>query len=208
MASGRYTVSSAARIIGITGGIGCGKSEVGRMVQAEGWMVRDADDMVHELLGPGQPLLAQVVQRFGPAYVQEDGTLNRAGLAAHVFGCPHALKDLNRMVHPVVLERVRQWVRLRRENGDNAAVIIPLLHETGITGLWDAVICVCASAETAGGRLHARGWTDQDIEQRRRSQWPLAEKMKSSDYVIYNDGTLADLAQETRKVLNRILEKE
>lgn len=196
------------RAVGITGGIGCGKSEVARILRAMGIPVLDADDVARDVVRPGGKVLPRIASRFGAEIVKPDGALDRARLGRIVFADPQALADLNALVHPSVRTLMRSWVAEQLGMGRSCAGVIPLLFETGGEAAWDAVLCVASRDEVALPRLRARGWSDEEIFRRRATQWPLEEKRKRADIVIENDGTIEELAARVREAWQEILVKE
>jgi dephospho-CoA kinase len=198
-----------AVVVGLTGGIGCGKSTVARMFGELGATLIDADAIVHELQAPGTPLLARIAETFGEQLIGEDGALDRAGLAAIVFRDPAARKRLNDLVHPQVGAEVVRRVRAALDAGDALLVVeIPLLFEgrragTGTAALmrFDATVLVAASEETQLARQMQRdGATREDALARIRAQMPLEEKRALADYVIENDGSLDETRRRVREV--------
>lgn len=196
------------RVIGITGGIACGKSEVGRILERAGVAVLDTDRVAHEAMAPGQEAYRRVVDYFGPAVVAEDGTIDRGRLGDRVFADPGARQALNERVHPEVRRRWRDWVARMRAENRVAAVIIPLLYEVGADTGWDAVICVASEDRVARERLMKRGLSEEQIRQRWASQMSIGEKMRKADYVIENNGTIRELETRTLEVLQQISSKE
>ena len=194
--------------IALTGGIGCGKSEVGRIWAALGAEVRDADDVARTLVAPGQPLLDEVVARFGVAVLDAAGGLNRAALAARVFADADARRVLESVLHPPVLADLARWREAVTGAGRDAVGIIPLLFEAQAETGWTVRVCVSARPEVVQARLDARGWTRAEQEARQRAQWPLAEKEMRAHHVVHNNGSLAELAEAVRRVYGLIREKK
>jgi len=192
----------------VTGGIACGKSEVGRILRRSGVPVVDADLLAHDLMRPGRPVYRAVVRRFGRGVVRASGGIDRAALGRVVFADPAARGDLNALVHPAVRRARERWMRDALRRKPVAAAIVPLLFETGAGDAFDAVICVAAPRCEVMKRLRARGLTGVEAAQRVRAQMPLRKKRRLADRVIENDGTLADLARATRRVLASVLEEE
>ncbi len=192
-------------VIGLTGGIACGKSEVGTILERMGFSVCDADRVAHELMTVGQPVYQQVVDYFGKYILTEQGEISRPALAAIVFENPEQREVLNRIVHPVIkkylLERITQY----RSDGKNAAVLIPLLYESGMQDLgWDSVVCVSSNQDAVFQRLENRGLNKVEAKQRIGSQMPLAEKESLADYVVSNTGTLVELKLAVHNVVKAI----
>lgn len=185
-------------VIGLTGGIGSGKSNVLATMVSLGADGIDADRVAHEVMAPGEPVYAAVVEAFGREILAPQGTIDRAVLGEKVFRSEEARAVLNALVHPAVRRRWRAWVAERRAAGESCVVAIPLLFEAGVAAGWTAIVCVSAEDAVARERLRARGWTDAQARRRIAAQMPVEEKAARSDYVIANDGTLEDLK---RKVL-------
>ncbi len=194
--------------IALTGGIGCGKSEVGRIWAGLGAEVRDADDVARALVAPGQPLLARVAARFGADVLDAAGGLNRAALAARVFADAEARRELEAMLHPPVRADLARWRETVIASGRDAVGIIPLLFEAQVEAGWAVRVCVSARPEVVQARLDARGWTRAEQEARQRAQWPLAEKERRAHHVVHNNGSLAELAEAVRRVYGLIREKK
>lgn len=192
-------------ILGITGGIACGKTETGRILSAEGFKVLDSDFLAHELMGKGRPVYAKVVEQFGGAILGEDGEIDRAKLGRMIFDDPQAREALNRLVHPAVIKAAQEWIKECREAQEDAAVLVPLLFEAGWTDGWDARICVTAPEEQIFQRLEKRGLPSKEARKRIAAQMPLTEKAGKADFVIENSGTpdalrsrIVDLVEEIR----------
>jgi dephospho-CoA kinase len=185
--------SAQAIILGVTGGIACGKTETGRILSAEGFKVLDSDFLAHELMGKGRSVYEQVVEHFGMAILAEDGEINRTKLGKIVFADSRERAVLNRLVHPAVRKDAHEWIEACREAQEDAAVLVPLLFESGWTKGWDAVICVTARKEQVFQRLENRGFSKEDAVKRIEAQMSLIEKAALADFVIENDGTLESL---------------
>lgn len=198
--------TSAPRVIGLTGGLACGKSEVGRRLARAGADVLDTDEVTRDLQKPGRPVFRAIVRRFGRGVLTPEGELDRRALARRVFENPRARRALEALVHPAVFEAVGKWLRGRK--GRPAVVIVPLLYETGRTKEWDAVICVTSPKPAAMARLKARGWTAAEARARWAAQMPPAEKARRADVVIRNNGSLADLGRNVRALWKRMMREE
>lgn len=194
-------------LLGLTGGIGCGKSAAGAALESLNVAVMDADIEAHRLMRRGMPVYDEVVQAFGPAIVGTSGEIDRGRLAEIVFRDRARLELLNTLVHPAVRECWRQWTAARFEEGRDAAVIIPLLYEVGETAGWDAVICVAASEALVRARLRERGMSEQQMTERIGAQMPLDEKCRRADYVIWNNGSLKELKESISAVYREIISK-
>ena len=189
--------------VGLTGGIGSGKSEVSRRLRDLGAVLIDADAVAREVVEPGTPGLAAVVAEFGTAILRPDGTLDREGLGRIVFGDPDKLARLNAIVHPLVGERIAaRMAEVERDHPDGVVVYdVPLLVENNLAGGYDVVLVVATSPETQLHRLvEQRGMTAEDAKARIAAQAPLADKLAVADIVIDNDGTLAELDARVKQV--------
>jgi dephospho-CoA kinase len=181
--------------VGLTGGIASGKSMVAAELAARGAIIIDADVLAREVVEPGTPALAAIVDRFG-IQVLKDGQLDRSRLAEIVFADPIARRDLERIVHPAVRERA---ANLERAAGDAAVVVhvIPLLVETGQHEDFDLVVTVDADHETQVQRLMARnGFTRAEAESRIGAQATREDRTRAADVVLYNTGSMTQLKQQ------------
>jgi dephospho-CoA kinase len=194
--------------IGLTGGIACGKSEAGRVLEREGAQVRDADELAHELIRRGGPLFDKVVERFGAEIVGPDGEIDRQILGRQVFADAAERKALEALIHPEVIRALREWIAGETRQGKNAVAIVPLLFEVGWTDLWDAVVCVASAEKIVVERLKQRGLSEGEAHERISAQMPLAEKIRKANFVIQNDGTLDSLEKRTREVWQTIVREE
>jgi dephospho-CoA kinase len=181
--------SPQAVILGITGGIACGKTETGRILSAEGFKVLDSDFLAHELMGKGRSVYVEVVKHFGAEILAADGEIDRAGLGKKVFADSQAREALNRLVHPAVIAAGKEWIEECREAQEDAAVLVPLLFEAGWTEGWDAVVCVTAPEEQIFQRLEKRGMSREEARKRIAAQMPQPEKAARAGFIIENGGT-------------------
>ena len=185
--------------VGLTGGIGSGKSTVAELLSSYGAVIIDADVLAREAVAPGTPGLARVVAEFGPEVLEPDGTLDRARLGALVFADPDRLAILNAIVHPVVRARSDELAA----GAPAAAVlvhVIPLLVENGLTG-FDVVVVVDASEEIELSRLlGGRGMTETDARARIAAQATREQRRAAADVVIDNDGDLAALTTQVDRL--------
>jgi dephospho-CoA kinase len=178
--------------VGLTGGIASGKSVVAAELAARGAIIIDADVLARDVVEPGTPALAAIVDRFG-AQVISDGRLDRARLAQIVFADPLARRDLERIVHPAVRTRAAE---LERAAGDAAVVVhvIPLLVETGQQEDFDLVVTVDVDHETQIKRLMARnGYTRAEAESRIAAQASREDRTIAADVVLANTGSVTQL---------------
>ena len=190
--------------VGLTGGIGAGKSEVSKRLAALGAVVVDADKAAREVVEPGTPGLARIAETFGPGVLRADGALDRAKLAEIVFADTDARGRLNAIVHPLVHE----WMGAAeasaiRSGGDGVVVVhdVPLLAEGGRGGEFDLVIVVDVPPEVQVERLAThRGMTAEQAGARMAAQATREQRLAVADIVIDNSGTLADLDRRLAKV--------
>jgi dephospho-CoA kinase len=181
--------------VGLTGGIASGKSAVAAELAARGAIIIDADVLAREVVEPGTPALAAIIDRFGPQ-VLSDSQLDRARLAQIVFADPLARRDLERIVHPAVRARAAD---LERAAGRAAVVVhvIPLLVETGQQEDFDLVVTVDVDHETQIKRLIARdGYTRAEAESRIAAQASREDRRIAADVVLDNTGSVAQLREQ------------
>jgi dephospho-CoA kinase len=186
--------------VGLTGGIGSGKSEALRASERLGAAVMSTDAVVHELLGT-EELCRLLTERWGER-VLADGDLDRAAVAEIVFERPEELTWLESVLFPRVGERVAAWRAglERSEHAPELAVVeVPLLFEAGIEGIFDATVAIVSDEETRAGR--AAGRDHRRIGGRQARQLSPEEKARRADYVVQNDGTLEDLERGMKEVL-------
>jgi dephospho-CoA kinase len=188
--------------VGLTGGIGSGKSEVSRLLARYGAVVVDADLIAREVVEPGTSGLARLVAEFGTEVLRGDGTLDRPALGARVFADPAALARLNAIVHPLVGERTVELLREARASGASVVVHdVPLLVENNLADSYDAVVVVAARPQTQLDRLvRLRGLPETEARQRLDAQAPLADKLAVATHVVQNDGPLEDLAPQVEQL--------
>ncbi|HYH26235.1 MAG TPA: dephospho-CoA kinase [Blastococcus sp.] len=184
--------------IGLTGGIGSGKSTVATLLAARGAVVVDADRIAREVLEPGTPGLSAVVTEFGPGVLTADGALDRAALAAIVFSDDDARRRLDGLVHPLVRHRTAELVQAAPPD---AVVVndVPLLVETGQAGSYDLVLVVEADLETRVARLVDRGLTEADARARIVAQATDDQRRSVADVVLDNSGTPEELAAQVER---------
>ncbi|MFE9024065.1 dephospho-CoA kinase [Streptomyces sp. NPDC007808] len=186
--------------VGLTGGIGAGKSEVSRLLVECGAVLIDADRIAREVVAPGTPGLAAVVEAFGEDVLAADGSLDRPKLGSIVFTDPDRLAVLNSIVHPLVGARSRA---LEEAAAEDAVVVhdVPLLTENGLAPLYDVVIVVDADAETQLDRLvRLRGMAEEDARARMAAQAAREERLEIADIVIDNDVPLEALQRRVKDV--------
>ena len=191
------------RRVGLTGGIGSGKSEVGRLLATLGAVVVDADEVARAVVAPGTAGLDQVVRAFGPDVLDAAGALDRPGLAALVFADPAARRRLEQITHPLIgAEIVRRAAGLA---GDAVLVVeVPLLVEAGLRAGYDAVVLVEAPLPVRLSRLAARGMTREQALERIASQAGDEERRAAADIVVDNSGDLEHLRAAVAEAWPRI----
>lgn len=183
-------------LIGLTGGIGSGKSTVSALLAARGALVVDADAIVREVQAPGQPVFDAMVERFGSSIVGADGSLDRQAVADVVFADTAALADLNAIVHPVVGAEIARRLERAAATDDVVILDVPLLVESGRDDL-AGLIVVDVDPDRAVARLvEHRGFTEADARARMARQASREDRRARADLVIDNSGTLADLARQ------------
>ena len=195
-------------LVGLTGSIATGKSTVSRMFAHLGARVIDADLLAREVVMPGQPAYAGIVEEFGPQVVRGDGSLDRKALGALVFGDSAKRKRLEEITHPAIGLRRERMLSVLDEEVFEGVVIwdAALLFEGGGAGKMDRVVVVYADPETERRRLVERdGLGDADARARIASQMPVAEKAKLADHVIDNSGTREDTERQVQTVYGALL---
>ena len=190
-------------VVGLTGGIGSGKSTVSAMLADRGALVVDTDAVARQVVAPGGPAHDALVRRFGPALA-----FDRRALAGVVFSDPTALADLNGIVHPAVRQEVaRLLTELRARDADVVVLAVPLLVETG--GAYDVagVVVVDCPEEVAVQRLVGkRGMDEADVRRRMAAQASRDERIAVADLIIHNDGSLEDLESQVDETWDWIQE--
>jgi len=182
--------------VGLTGGIGAGKSEVSRRLSAQGAILIDADAIAREVVAPGTPGLSAVTGIFGAEVLRADGSLNRERLGEIVFADPAKLGALNKIVHPLVGERMAE---LERGTGPEAIVVhdVPLLAENDLAGGYDLVIVVDAPEHVQLDRLtRQRGMSAEQAQARMAAQASRDKRLAVADFVVDNSGSLAELDRQ------------
>lgn len=191
--------------LGLTGGIGSGKSTVARMLAERGAVVVDADQIARELVEPGGAALAELVTEFGPRILQADGSLSRGELAALAFSDPRATERLNAIMHPLIGAEAR-----RRINDEpQAAVVVydmPLLVETGQADLVDMVVVVdVPEAVQLDRAVRLRGLDEADVQRRMTVQASREDRLARADVVIDNSGSLPQTHEQVDQLWDRLV---
>jgi dephospho-CoA kinase len=182
--------------VGLTGGIGAGKSEVSRRLAAQGAILIDADAIAREVVAPGTPGLAAVTEAFGTGVLQADGSLDRERLGEIVFADPASLETLNKIVHPRVGQRMAE---VERAAGPDAIVVhdVPLLAENDLAAGYDLVVVVDAPEDLQVDRLtRQRGMSAEQAHARMAAQASRDKRLAVADLVIDNSGSLAELDRQ------------
>ena len=188
-------------LVGLTGGIGTGKSTVARMLEKWGAVVFDADVLARQAVAPGTPGFDQVVERFGPNVLAPGGGLDREALASIVFSDPAARRDLEGIVHPEVRRMFAEGCEEYRDSDRVVVFSAPLLVETGMHTAFDLLIVVSAPVATQIERLmRDRGMAERDVQARIAAQLPLEAKAEVADILVDNEGTLEDLERRVERV--------
>ena len=195
-------------IIGLTGGIGSGKSTASQLLAQHGASIVDADQLAREIVEPGQPALRDLVAEFGENIIHDDGSLNRTELARIAFGSKEATERLNAITHPRIHELTDE--RFAQAAQDGVEVLIydmPLLIENGLTDRCDRVIVVTADESTRIARLvEHRGLDADDAQRRMAAQLTDAERSRYADVVIDNSGDKEDLAKHVDRAWQQLVE--
>src|SRR4051794_10658107 len=166
------------KVIGLTGGVGMGKTTAANLLQQRGLPVIDTDVLAREVVEPGTPAWEEIQRVFGHDITGPDGQLRRDELARQVFSDETRRRQLEDIVHPRIRERWQAQVELWRTEGQPlGVVVIPPLFETNAAGSFDTIICVSCSAATQRQRLTERRWSPEQIQQRIQAQWPTEKKM-------------------------------
>jgi dephospho-CoA kinase len=191
-------------VLGLTGGIGMGKSTAALLLRQRNLPVIDTDEIARDLTEPGTPAVAAIANQFGPVFITPEGGLDRARLAREIFTNREARTRLEMILHPPIravwLAKIEQ---LRGEPCPMAVVVIPLLFETAASEYFDRVACIACSPASQRNRLSLRGWTAEHIDQRNAAQWPIEKKILMSDYLIWTEGPVEVHAAQLDLVLAR-----
>lgn len=188
-------------LVGLTGGIGSGKSTVARMLEKRGVVVFDADVLARQAVAPGTPGFEKVVERFGPNVLAPGGGLDREALASIVFADPAARRDLEAIVHPEVRRMFAEGCEEYRDSDRVVVFSAPLLVETGMHTAFDLLIVVSAPVATQIERLmRDRGMPERAVQARIDAQLPLEAKAEVADVLVDNEGTLEDLERQVDRL--------
>lgn len=192
--------------VGLTGGIACGKSTVGKMFSDLGAHLIEADTIAHELYRPGEPVYKELVDKFGPEIIREDEEIDRARLASIAFDGGR-VEELNKIVHPAVIRRQEQWMHQigAKEPYAVAMVEAALILEAGARGCFDKIIVVTCKPEQKVTRYAQRLGIPEsaargEVERRSKAQLSDDEKVRRADFVIDNSGPLELTRQQVERI--------
>jgi dephospho-CoA kinase len=199
---GSRLAGSKLRVVGLTGGVGMGKSACAQWLREHSVPIVDTDDLARQVVEPGQPALKEIEKAFGPQVVNSQGLLRREFLAEQIFSNPQARQQLESILHPRIRALWHAQLKTWAAKGEElTVVIIPLLFETKAEGEFDATVCVACSTTSQRQRLLARGWTAPHIDQRIAAQLPTDQKMAASDFVVWTEGLLDVTSKQLERVL-------
>jgi dephospho-CoA kinase len=188
-------------LVGLTGGIGSGKSTVARMLEERGAVVFDADLLAREAVEPGTRGHAAVIERFGADVLAPGGALDREALASIVFADPSARRDLEQIVHPEVRRLFAEGSEAYRDTDRIVVFSAPLLVETGMHTAFEILVVVSATVVTQIERLmRQRGMSEAAIRARIDAQAPLEDKAAVADFLVDNGGTIAELENQVERL--------
>ena len=188
--------------IGLTGGIGMGKSTAAALLAERGIPVIDTDILAREVVQPRQPALAEIARRFGSELLAADGSLCRDALAAIVFADEVKRRQLEEILHPRIRERWQECLAQWQAGGKPVAVVvIPLLFETGAEREFDRILCTACTPATQLDRLKSRGWTGEQSRQRIASQWTTQRKVDLSHSVVWTEVSRVVHAEQLDRIL-------
>jgi len=189
-------------LVGLTGGIGAGKSTVAELLAHHGAVILDADAFARDAVRAGTDALGAVVRRFGDEVLGPDGELDRARLAAIVFADREALGDLEAIIHPEVRRMIADGIGSHLDTDHVIVLVNPLLIEMGTHRDCDVVVVVSASRETQVARSVARGMDEADVRSRIDAQLPLDARAQAADVLLDNEGTREELEAEVEVLWN------
>ncbi len=190
-------------VIGLTGGIGCGKSTTARLFEDLGWGRVESDEIVRSLLRADASVIESVCCEFGPCVIGQDGAVDRRVLAAVVFPDPLKLRRLEAILHPRV--RTAWKAMVARSEPTHWIVEIPLLFEKGLEKEFDFTVCVASDPGVQAERLASRGLQPQEASQRIARQLPLAQKIERADFVLTNNGSLDFLRDQVTRLTHQLM---
>lgn len=191
--------------IGLTGGMGMGKSSAARMLADRGLPVLDSDQLARDVVSPGSPALDEIAQLLGRDVIAGDGALRRDLVAERVFPDESLRKALESILHPRI--RAAWQAQMAAWAGEGllrAVVVVPLLYEVNLAAEFDRVLCVACASSTQAARLAPRKWSPEQIRLRNAAQWPIEKKMALADFVLWSEGELEVLEAQIERVLQHL----
>ena len=201
------TLKGQIPLIGLTGGVGSGKTAVSDLLGKLGAGIVDTDSIAHQITAPGGVAIPLIRAQFGPEYIDANGALNRSKMRALVFGNPQARQSLEAITHPLIREEtIRQAMRLNQEGSPYLVFVVPLLIESGSwQGLIDHLVVVDCSVETQIERvMHRSNLSQADVENILKAQTSREERLAAADTVIENQGGLTDLEGQVQTLHQKI----
>ncbi len=192
-------------VVGLTGGIGAGKSTVSKLLAERGAAIVDADQIARDLQAPGSPVLNQMAEQFGSHIISDDGSLDRGAVATIVFSDEQALKDLNGIVHPAMQAEIKRQIDLNADTDRIVVLDFPLLGENPRKGL-AATVVVDVDYDLAVERAVGRGMDEADVRNRISSQISREKRLETATHVIENGGALVDLERQIDELWPELLE--
>lgn len=193
-------------VLGLTGGIASGKSSISAMLKEMGFPIVDADEIARRVVEKGSPVLERIKEEFGEGVLNADGTLNRKALGQLVFSSNKKLELLNSITHPAIIEEIRRNIDALSAKGERLCVLdVPLLIESGINNMADAVLLVYVDEKTQLYRLMNRDHISEELALKKiSSQMSFEEKKKYADYIIDNSGSLDCTKAQLEKIIATI----
>ena len=191
------------KVIGLTGGVACGKSVVASMFRELGASIIDADQVSRLVVEPAQPAWEEIVERFGEEVLNPDGTINRSRLGEIVFRDEEKREELNRITHPKIIEKIRKLIEEHRKEGVEIVIVEAALivEKGGMKSIISDLIVVTADEETQIKRFTQRvELSREEALLRIKSQMPISEKIKHATYVIDNSGSLEETKERVKKI--------
>lgn len=188
-------------VVGVTGGVGMGKTFLSGLLEKFRFPVLDADVLARELTEPGGEALPAIVQIFGSSVLDSEGGLNRRRVAEIVFKNSEKRKQLERVLHPRIRLLWRDRVApFRSQEAGPIFVVIPLLYEVGAEDELDFIVCVACRREEQRERLAIRGWSEDHIQQRLKAQWAIERKMRLADMVVWTSCSFAATVRQAERL--------
>jgi len=194
-------------IIGLTGGIACGKTTVAKMFQKLGAYVIDADLIGHQILKREPEVKRQIVKTFGQGVLNDKGEVDRSKLGPIVFDNPELLQSLNKIIHPPIINAINEEIKVILSFPEYKAILVDvvLLIECNMMNIMDYVVLVHAEDGIQMQRLMQRGLSKEDAQKRINSQMSFQEKRKFADFIIYNSGLLSDTEKQVEKIFRYLI---